>query len=169
MCAVQPIHVLPDPAQPAQVLVGVTPVSFFMLAKTFSFYRVLSPDFCAFSLLSTMYSLPQTVTIPLLEIPVSMSTLVGLALLIILFFTFFSVTFKLGGGLSAASVAKTENKCDEGPTSFEQTGLALFSSVDSDLRTGITSFERDFMSGGKTGSAHGSSVGVTSGRTLDSL
>ena len=114
-----------------------------------------------------MYSLPQTVTIPLLEIPVSMSTLVGLALLIILFFTFFSVTFKLGGGLSAASVAKTEKQCDEGPTSFEQTGLALFSSVDSDLRTGITSFERDFMSGGKTGSAQNSSVGVTSGRTAD--
>ena len=114
--------------------------------------------------LTRMYSLPQTVTIPLLEIPVSMSTLIGLALLLIIFFTFFSVTFKLKGSLSAQSIADQQNRCNEGPTSFAQTGMGLLSGVESGARSAATSFERDFMSvfhkhSAQSGSVAGGSSG----------
>lgn len=73
------------------------------------------------------------VTIPFFDVAVSPSTLIGLALLLIMFFSFFSVSFSLGGSLSPKAVAAELNACTgspEGPT-------ALATAIDASNRASV--------------------------------
>ena len=56
------------------------------------------------------------ITIPLLDIDISVNTLISTILLLCIFFTFFSVTFELGGNLSLQSVVDEESSCNQDGT-----------------------------------------------------
>ena len=60
------------------------------------------------------------ITIPIINIQISLSTLIAIILLIIIFFTFFSVQIFLGGSLSPEAVAKDVTPCDADPSAFSQ-------------------------------------------------
>lgn len=75
------------------------------------------------------YTFPPEVTIPFLDVTISLSTLIGLVLLLVLFFSFFSVSISVGGSLSPKDVAVENNPCETNPDSNSYDYSDMMSSI----------------------------------------
>lgn len=53
------------------------------------------------------------IRIPILNIEISVNTLITVIILLCIFFTFFSVTIELGGNLNPATVAEEDSNCND--------------------------------------------------------
>jgi len=87
------------------------------------------------------------ITIPIINIQMSLSTLIAIILLLILFFTFFSVQIFLGGSLSPEAIAKDVTPCDADPSAFSQVSEDVIGDISSGIADAAISLERDFVSG----------------------
>ena len=68
---------------------------------------------CNSILYGYLFPMSATITIPILDIEISINTLITVIILLCIFFTFFSVTIELGGNLSPQYVADDENDCNQ--------------------------------------------------------
>lgn len=94
--------------------------------------------------------MPTTVTLPLIDVTLSVSTLVALVLLLVLFFTFFSVSVNIGGSLSPKNVASELNPCDADPDVLDTTTGDVLSGLRDELGEAILDVEKTFVNSVET-------------------